>query len=168
MLEPASPLHCPAQAHILGRRESARVKKNPALAQERAGLLPSNGYDSCSNLPNSDLAGFDSLRLWKMDGEQTLLYTSADARRVDAGIQIENPPVLTNSSLAMNSSSKVVRQSGAMAAKDELPVFNGHFYALFAYAWHFDLESKPVRVLMKVYNGREIFNALAAFRLGCC
>ena len=75
---------------------------------------------------NSDLARLNSLGLWKMDGKQTLLYTSADPRRVDAGIQIENAPVLAHFPLAIDRSSEVVLRDGSVATKDELAVLNGY------------------------------------------
>jgi hypothetical protein len=117
---------------------------------------------------NSDLARLNSLRLWKMDGQQTLLYTSADPRRVDAGIQIEDAPVLAHFPLAIDRSSEVVRRDGSVATKDELAVFNGYLYALFAYARHLDLQSKSVCILMKIHNRSEILNALSRFSFNWC
>jgi hypothetical protein len=103
-----------------------------------------------------------------MDGQQTLLYTSVDSRRVDAGVQIEDAPVLAHFPLAVDSSSKVVCRRRAVASKDELTVFNGYLHALLAYAWHLDLESKSVRVLMKIHDRSEILNALSRFSLNWC
>jgi hypothetical protein len=103
-----------------------------------------------------------------MDGQQTLLYTSADSRRVDAGVQIEDASVLAHFPLTVDSSSVVVCRRGAVAAKDELAVLDGYFHALLAYAWHLDLQSKSVGILMKVYNRSEILNALSRFSFNWC
>ena len=92
-----------------------------------------------ASLTNSDLARLNGLRLWKMNGQQALLYASADPCRVDAGIQIENTPVIAHFPLAIDRLSEVVRRDGAVATKDELTVFNGYLYALLAYAGHLDL-----------------------------
>ena len=117
---------------------------------------------------NSDLARLDSLRLWKMDGQQALLYTSADPRRVDAGIQIENAPILAHLAFTIDRSSKVVCRGGAMATKDELAVCNGYLYALLAHTGHLDLQGKSVRILVKIHNRSEILNALSRFGFSWC
>ena len=103
-----------------------------------------------------------------MDGQQTLLYASTDPRRVDAGIQIEDAPVIAHIPLAIDRSSEVVRRDGAVATKDELTVFNGYLYALFADARHLDLQSKSVRILMKIHNRSEILNARSRFSFNWC
>jgi hypothetical protein len=103
-----------------------------------------------------------------MNGQQALLNASADSCRVDTGVQIKNTPVLTHLSLVIDSSSEVVCRGGPMATKDELTVFDGYLHALLAYAWHLDLQSKSVCVLMKVHNRSEILNALSRFRLNWC
>ena len=103
-----------------------------------------------------------------MDGQQTLLYTSADSRRVDAGVQIKDAPVLAHFPLTIDRSSVVVCRRGAVAAKDELAVLDGYLHALLAYAGHLDLQSKSVGILMKVYNRSEILNALSRFSFNWC
>jgi hypothetical protein len=103
-----------------------------------------------------------------MNGQQTLLNTSADSRRVDAGVQIKDAPVLAHFSLAIDRSSEVVRRGSAVATKDELAVFNGYLDSLLAYSWHFDLQNKSVRILMKVHNRTEILNALSRFSFNWC
>jgi hypothetical protein len=103
-----------------------------------------------------------------MDGQQTLLYVSADSRRVDAGVQIENASELAHFPLTVDSSSEVVRRRGAVAAKDELALLDGYLHALLAYAWHLDLQSKSVGILMKIYNRSGILNALSRFSFNWC
>jgi hypothetical protein len=103
-----------------------------------------------------------------MDGQQTLLYVSADSRRIDAGVQIEDASVLTHVPLAINRSSEIAWRGGAMATKDEFAVLHGHLHALLAYAWHLDFQSKSVRILMKIHDRSGILDALSRLSFNWC
>jgi hypothetical protein len=102
-----------------------------------------------------------------MNRQQALVDASADSRRVDAWVEIKNPTVSASFSLAMHRFSEIARR-GSMATEDEFSVLYGHLHALLAYSGHFDLESKPIGVLMKIHNGRNVFNTLSRFTPGWC
>jgi hypothetical protein len=102
-----------------------------------------------------------------MDGKQTLLNASTDPRRVDARIKIENPAVIAGFPLAMHGPSGIARLDW-VTAEDELSVLHGHLDTLLVYAGHLSLESKPIGILMKVHDRREILDAPCRFTLGWC
>ena len=102
-----------------------------------------------------------------MNGQQALVDASADSRRVDAWVEIKNPTISAGFPLAMHRFSEITRR-GSMATEDEFSVLYGHLHTLLAYSGHFDLESKPIGILMKVYNGPNVFNTLSRFTPGWC
>lgn len=102
-----------------------------------------------------------------MNGQQALVDASADSRRVDTRVEIKNPTVSAGFSLAMHRLSEIARR-GSVATEDQFSLLYGHLYALLAYSGHFDLESKPIGILMKVNNGRNVFNTLSRFTPGWC
>lgn len=76
-------------------------KKNPALlesgilwraARRQPGLISTNG----------DLTRLDCFGFGQMDSQQTLFNASADFRRIDAGIEIENAAVFASLSFTMH------------------------------------------------------------------
>ena len=109
---------------------------------------------------NSDLARLDCFDFGQMDSQQPLFNASADFRRVDAGIEIENAAILASLSFTMHGSPEFARQR-AVAAEDQFAVLDGDFDTLLVYAGHFHFESVPVSILVKVHAGREILHALS-------
>ena len=114
---------------------------------------------------NSDLTRLDCFGFWQMDSQQPLFNASADFRRIDAGIEIENAAVFTGLSFTMHGSSEFARRE-PVAAEDQFAVLNGDFYTLLVYARHFHFESVPVSILVKVHPGRKVFHALSRLTLG--
>lgn len=102
-----------------------------------------------------------------MNGQQALLDSSSDSRRVDTRVEIKNTAVIAGFPLPMHRLSEIAR-CGSMAAEDQFSILYGHLHPLLAYSGHLDFESKPVAILMKVHDRRDIFNALSRFTFGWC
>jgi hypothetical protein len=139
-------------------------KKNPALlaggilwrvARRQPGLISTNG----------DLTRLDCFGFGQMDSQQTLFNASADFRRIDAGIEIENAAEFASLSFTMHRSPEFTRQR-SVAAEDQFAVLDGDFHALLVHAGHFHFESVTVSILVKVNTRREILHALSRFNRG--
>ena len=140
-------------------------KKNPPslneggilwrVARRQPGLISTNG----------DLTRLDCFGFGQMDSQQTLFNASADFRRIDAGIEIENAAEFASLSFTMHRSPEFTRQR-PVAAEDQFAVLNGDFDALLVHAGHFHFESVTVSILVKVNTRREILHALSRFTRG--
>jgi hypothetical protein len=152
------------------RKDCATKKTKKSRPRSEGGIAIIAAHPRCVRRlvsTNSNLAWFDGFSLGEMDGQEALLNAGADSRRIDARIEIENAAVLASFPLTMHGLSEIARH-GAMAAEDQLSVLNSHIHPLLVYPGHLDFESEPVRILVKVHQGREIFHALRAFAFGWC
>ena len=149
------------------RKDWATSKKNPALLE--GGITRGRFVAARSGLPSTDsnLARFDRFGLGQVDRQKTLLDASADARRVDARVEIKNPTISSSYPFSMHRFSEIGRRN-AMTSEDQFSVLHGYLHSLLAYSRHLHFQGESVRILMKVHHRRGILHALPAFIFCWC